>query len=476
MITINGKEFRNLVEQVLKNKEDIKNYHNLEQVLADWGIKVLGQLDEWEEPTGSFEFGDAYAVGTEPPYDYYIYTRRGENEGYWFNNGPISIVGPAGPAGESIVGPRGEDGSQIYFGSNFPTGEIRLNDMYINTTYDLFTYNGTEWVIKGNIKGAPGANGVSITGTEIVDGNLIIRYSNGQSTNVGQVVGANGQPGQDGSSLITDIIGTVDSEDELATTFPVEEQAVNAGVLVKIAGLENEYNLYIIIDDVWTNTGRYGGGSTVYSGGQYQQVFNADTKLDKVTSSGDWRVYSITSTGEQSTQGFGSTQLEPGVIVSRRAGGHVIVPEAPLSDDTEYQNQHAVSYGWATRKINDVLPNTYSWAAGDASSKTITYPIYEYFKNFIGQFSSATGFGLPVVISYHNSANHTIYTLEANMNVNRSARTWNIVPYATNGIIVQGTFTSMNTQQTGQIIFTGFTPSSNTSFILQTGLTKSNNK
>jgi hypothetical protein len=35
MITVNNKQFRNLEEQVQKNKEDIERYHQVDQVLAD---------------------------------------------------------------------------------------------------------------------------------------------------------------------------------------------------------------------------------------------------------------------------------------------------------------------------------------------------------------------------------------------------------------------------------------------------------
>lgn len=35
MITVNNKQYRNLEEQVQKNKEDIARYHEVDQVLAD---------------------------------------------------------------------------------------------------------------------------------------------------------------------------------------------------------------------------------------------------------------------------------------------------------------------------------------------------------------------------------------------------------------------------------------------------------
>ena len=41
MIVKDGIEYRNLVEQVRKNQEDIARHYEIDRVLADWGIKVI---------------------------------------------------------------------------------------------------------------------------------------------------------------------------------------------------------------------------------------------------------------------------------------------------------------------------------------------------------------------------------------------------------------------------------------------------
>lgn len=70
------------------------------------GIKVVGvAATEADIPTGEYEYGDAYEVGTEPPYDLYIYTRPDgvvHTEGYWFNTGKFPLPGPQGPKGEGF--------------------------------------------------------------------------------------------------------------------------------------------------------------------------------------------------------------------------------------------------------------------------------------------------------------------------------------------------------------------------------------
>lgn len=68
------------------------------------GVKVIGvAATEADIPEGNYEYGDAYEVGTEPPYDLYIYTRPDgvvHTEGYWFNTGKFPMPGPRGPKGD----------------------------------------------------------------------------------------------------------------------------------------------------------------------------------------------------------------------------------------------------------------------------------------------------------------------------------------------------------------------------------------
>lgn len=70
------------------------------------GVKVIGvAATEADIPEGTYEYGDAYEVGTEPPYDLYIYTRpdgKVHTEGYWFNTGKFPMPGPQGPKGDGL--------------------------------------------------------------------------------------------------------------------------------------------------------------------------------------------------------------------------------------------------------------------------------------------------------------------------------------------------------------------------------------
>ena len=112
MLTIDGKQYRNLEEQVEKNKNDIISIINEQGTLNQFGIKVIGQVEylndlptpaEYEQSNPNFEYGDAYAVGIQAPYSLYILTRANANKpnDYWFNIGQFPMPGPEGKAGES---------------------------------------------------------------------------------------------------------------------------------------------------------------------------------------------------------------------------------------------------------------------------------------------------------------------------------------------------------------------------------------
>ena len=77
MLKFGNQEFRNLEEQVLKNKNDIQDFKDGNQTIAEFGIKVVGIVsDAASIPAVGEEFGDAYLVGTQPPYDMRVWTRN----------------------------------------------------------------------------------------------------------------------------------------------------------------------------------------------------------------------------------------------------------------------------------------------------------------------------------------------------------------------------------------------------------------
>ena len=103
---------------------------------VDWnllGIKVIGVVPTAADiPEGTYEYGDAYMVGTQTPYDMYIYTRPDgavHTEGYWFPIGKFPMPGPQGPKGDGFATLTSIDtGSSQYTTYDITDG--------INATYD----------------------------------------------------------------------------------------------------------------------------------------------------------------------------------------------------------------------------------------------------------------------------------------------------------------------------------------------------
>ena len=129
MITVDGKQLRNLQEQVEKNKQDILYILTEEGTLNAFGIKVVGEdtttaaLPDPTTYTG--DFGDAYAIGTEAPYNLYIFTRpNGTHPNpYWFNIGKFPMPGPKGDKGDTgATGAKGETGAKGDTGAQGPQG------------------------------------------------------------------------------------------------------------------------------------------------------------------------------------------------------------------------------------------------------------------------------------------------------------------------------------------------------------------
>ena len=139
-IQIGDNVYRNLQEQVGKNKEDIEAFKKGQRVLTQFGIKVVGHVDqstdiptvnEYKASNPNWDYGDAFAVGTITPFQLYLLTRADENTttDYWFNIGIFPAPGPQGPQGatgpqgpQGLQGPQGNRGPQGYQGIQGQTG------------------------------------------------------------------------------------------------------------------------------------------------------------------------------------------------------------------------------------------------------------------------------------------------------------------------------------------------------------------
>ena len=263
MIKIDNIEYRNLEEQVLKNKEDIANHYNMDRVLADFGIRIIGTLgdaDELENVPHPEAYGDAYAVGREAPYDFYIWTRADANAGhpedYWLGIGQLAIAGPQGPQGEKgDTGATGQRGSLWIARTGGPsaTGPYLPGDQWLNTVNGAIyvlkeTDEGRAWVANGNIRGPQGLPGLKgDTGPQGEPGPQGEQGPRGEGAAIVQIIGT-----------ITDVAQLPDPESVLS----------NSAFLQDVSGV---WHLWVIVGQpgnyTWTDTGSMTVGTLVTDNG-----------------------------------------------------------------------------------------------------------------------------------------------------------------------------------------------------------------
>ena len=309
MFEFNNKEYRSLQEQVLENKEEIARHWNVDRVLADFGIKVYGRV---EDPTLLPEsegdnFGAGYLVGTEVPYDVWVWTRAnedaGEPEPYWLNIGKISIVGPEGPAGKSIVNVGLSAADKLWF--EFSDGTfIKLSE----------SIRGPQ-----GIQGPQGPTGpAGPTGPQGPTGSQ----------------GPRGEQGPAGPVSTFNLRGTVSD----TTMLPDAELSESGDAWLVLS--DGGYIMYLLVSPVsgakyWLEIGALGSGgsgTSVYIGGEFVSEFNADGKLDKIVSTATYdRAYIVSSAGAQTTASVSSSAVQ-NHIVKRTTNGNIIVPSTPFSN------------------------------------------------------------------------------------------------------------------------------------------------
>ena len=141
MITIDNKEYRNLEEQVEWNKTMISKVISRELTLASFGIREIQHVakaediptpDAYKQERPDWEYGDAYSVGQEPPYYFWVLTRADAEHAtdYWFDLGLFPAPGIQGPKGDKgdkgdtgATGPQGPMGRTGATGAQGPQGE-----------------------------------------------------------------------------------------------------------------------------------------------------------------------------------------------------------------------------------------------------------------------------------------------------------------------------------------------------------------
>lgn len=366
MPTINDKKYLNLQEQVLKNKNDIAAIISGNVVLGELGIKVVGQgedttaLPNPEVYTG--EYGDAYLIGTTPPYDYYIFTRpfQGQTSPQWFNLGEFPVPGPQGEPGIGIT----------------PTiliGQVTEGDTPAVTITGTPTTPILNFTIPRGRPGADGRAGISCT-HEWIGTTLSITSASGTSS--ADLRGPQGLP-----SLPVKIVDEVNTVDALpAPTESIRQDAY----IVDISGTKF---LYVIIGEVggtlnWFRVGPMAGsaGSEIIVNGEVVSRWNANTKLDRTTQ--PLKVYGTDDDGYDQLISIDKypnpfSLLGSGAIVRRTSGGGVMLPSLSIGqipDGNEAVNYSTVLDAVYNGVIEQLMSKVYPVGSFYMSANNMTNP------------------------------------------------------------------------------------------------------
>lgn len=338
MLIYDGKEFRNLEEQVQKNKEDIARHYEIDRVIADLGIRVLGKVPTVQDlPASSAAYGDAYFIGDTS--QMYVWTRAneliGEMQPYWLDIGNVFIAGPEGPEGpEGPQGERGERGSRWFAGNQLPTtaSEYIEGDMFVllgagvpqSNVGNVYRFDGYSFTYYQNIRGPQGIQG--------------LRGIQGERG----IQGPQGEVGPQGpASGIVNVVGTVSN----AASLP-SPSVLNDLKSAYLVGTQAPYQLYIQVgttpaNAVWVNQG-------------YLQ--NTD---DKVTiDTRPYKVYATSSSGTQYLLNWSQSETAGSVAV-RGINGIVKVGPAVDSNDAVQKAQLPKLYRHNIYMIN-LSNDTYS--------------------------------------------------------------------------------------------------------------------
>lgn len=364
MITYNNKEFRNLAEQV----QYLSEFHEANQGIAQWGIRVIGRVeDQYELPnpaTYKGEYGDAFAVGLRAPYFFFIFTRPAVEGGspYWFPFGEISIVGPQGPKGDQgEVGLTGKS-TKWYIVASKPLdySDYEEGDMFLILSEDADPNNGSVYLRSGRDIVYYG----SIQGPQGVPGIQGPRGLQGEQ-------GPQGEKGETGApGAFIKITGVVSNKNSLPTEpFPADRTEAY------LVGTAAPYTLYIQVgpdnDREWVSAGRLNTATQVTVGGAYQNTWNADTKLDKVTGNTTYnQVYMKGTSGNQMMANV-TQQKVASTIVQRKSDSNIAVP-APVN------GEDAVNKTYVDRDMWIPSGTIISGSIQDTNSKYWDYQAEEY--------------------------------------------------------------------------------------------------
>lgn len=219
--------------------QDIQDIQDGVTVLAEFGITVQGQVaDERDLPDPATywgEYGDAYIVGTEAPYEYYIFTRafEGDITPQWFDIGVFPQPGPTGATGPT--GPQGNSGTIAFGSMQVTTTEpgTNANVSFTNIGTSSNAVYNMHWYIPRGADGIQGEQG---------------------PTGPTGATGPQGPQGQDGQP------GTLYTiYDQIEDISDLPNPNIMPRAAAYLVGSDEPYDVYVIIGEAgnaqWFNLG-----------------------------------------------------------------------------------------------------------------------------------------------------------------------------------------------------------------------------
>lgn len=155
-----GFDLANPLDAIERNKQDIQDFKDGNQTIAEFGITVIGILSDASQlPEFGENYGDAYLIGTKTPYDMRVWTRDvANNSAKWVDLGAFPLQGPKGD--------KGDIGSVITAGQGEPLNNPTSAYQYYINTVTGYWYksqsnpDGFMWIKSFTLKGEKGDRGL----------------------------------------------------------------------------------------------------------------------------------------------------------------------------------------------------------------------------------------------------------------------------------------------------------------------------
>lgn len=239
-----------------------------------------------------------------------------------------------------------------YSGSSVPNAssqEYVEGDMYLQSNGQVYRFQNGNWQSVINIKGPAGIQGI-----QGPKGDQGPQGPQGQKGDRGDVGG------------FINIWGILTNVNQLPTPA-----SLNNLTIAYLIGATMPYDLYVQVGNtsntaIWTNTGPFNAATAVQVNGVYQNIWDADSKLDKDTSVTTYnQVYVKSAAGGQGSINV-TKQIVADCVVQRQSDGNILIPDTPA------EGADAINKNFADSKYAPTSPvETINWTGRNPNATAI---------------------------------------------------------------------------------------------------------